>query len=359
MRAGLWSPAPLLGLLLAVGCGGERADGDLAGPSAPTRSWRQASVIGADGRSPPLTFVIPPATRSLAIVVRGDPGARYALGALAIGDQPDLIGLPASVGAPAQILAEAIDHRGGRVAGALRQTARQGLYTLIWPTTPTITPPPGPLTLVALADRPGPITVEVDAAPATDARRLHLALVSIGPAATGPDLDALVAPLTAILAGAGLELVIDRRLVLDQAAPPGLELQHEPSEVPSSAAAQLPGLLGRGPASPALPLFVVDGLPVGVAGLSLGTPGPPRADTYYSGVVVGRQDDPARLARVAAHELGHYLGLAHPEDRLASAARLDDGLDDTSPDQPNLMNGDSDQLSAAQAALLRRSPWLR
>src|SRR5690606_2596922 len=101
----------------------------------------------------------------------------------------------------------------------------------------------------------------------------------------------------------------------------GVELDkvYEPQEPPDSQSVRLAGevaaMTGEG-----LDLVLVDALPPGIGGWSLGIPGPPVTGTPYSAVVV-EDGPPDRVARVVAHELGHYLGLHHVVDRGRSGAR--------------------------------------
>ena len=102
--------------------------------------------------------------------------------------------------------------------------------------------------------------------------------------------------------------------------------------------------------------MIVDGLPAGVAGLSLGVPGPPIAESYYYGVVIGTASD-AILGRVVAHETAHFLGLQHVVNRGVSGKVYEDPIPDTSSTQPNLME-EGTTLTPGQAFVLSRSPLL-
>ena len=106
-----------------------------------------------------------------------------------------------------------------------------------------------------------------------------------------------------------------------------------------------------------LDVFFVEGLPSGVAGLSLGTPGPPTRGSYYFGVLVRGDFPAAELARVTAHEVAHFLALQHVQNRGISGRTYPDPLDDTTPGADNLMeNGTA--LTAGQAFALSRSALL-
>jgi hypothetical protein len=108
--------------------------------------------------------------------------------------------------------------------------------------------------------------------------------------------------------------------------------------------------------SSALKVFVVDALVPGVLGLSLGVPGPPEPSSVYHGVIVRRAPD-AALGRVLAHEVSHFLGLQHVENRGADGTTYPDPIPDTAPRKDNLME-DGVTLTAGQAFVLSRSPLL-
>jgi hypothetical protein len=112
-------------------------------------------------------------------------------------------------------------------------------------------------------------------------------------------------------------------------------------------------------ASDAPIVFLVERLPGTLLGVTLGTPAPREPRSPYGGVIVLDRTDRDDTARTAAHELGHLLGLQHPENRGASGTIFRDVLSDTSPDEDNLMNpGPGTRISPGQAFALSRSPLL-
>ena len=110
--------------------------------------------------------------------------------------------------------------------------------------------------------------------------------------------------------------------------------------------------------SDALDVFIVDSLPAGVGGLSLGTPGPPQRGGYYFGVLIRRSANDASLARVIAHEVCHFLALQHVSNTGVSGRRYPDPLDDTMVGQDNLME-DGAVITPDQTFALTRSALLQ
>jgi hypothetical protein len=321
----------------------------------PPRERRLERVeLAADGRSAAIAIDVPVGTRSLTLVVDGDDDALYGLASLVTADGVERIGLPdGSVG---PMLARAYrDERVGRLPG--RQSVRLGLFTHVYPARPGEALPAGRTVVRLASDRPGPVSLRALMPPDDGAARLPVALVTTraaaGAAADDPawlaDAAELLRPAVEVEVVEVIELPI---------GPIALTEVSEPQEPPDSESAALLAEARRVLGSDALAIVVVDDLPTGLGGWSLGTPGPPLPGTPYSGVVIERGGR-ARMARVAAHELAHYLGAAHVVDRGASGARYDDGLDDTEPGEGNLMDEAGDRLSPAQAFVLRRSALLR
>ena len=122
--------------------------------------------------------------------------------------------------------------------------------------------------------------------------------------------------------------------------------------------ARLPALVADRFTNDALDIFVVDSLPSGIGGLSLGTPGPPLRGSYYYGLIVRRSANDSQLAIVIAHETSHFLALQHVTNVGVSGMVYPDPLDDTQPGQSNLMQSGS-KLTPDQGFALSRSALLR
>jgi len=99
----------------------------------------------------------------------------------------------------------------------------------------------------------------------------------------------------------------------------------------------------------------------GLGGVSAGFPGQPSGQHDAMLLATWPVDDyPQDWAKVFAHESGHFLGLAHPQEPLPS---LEDNLSDTPPgDTDNLMHPNASAspasmaLTAQQAWVVRRHP---
>jgi hypothetical protein len=323
------------------------------------------------GVSPPLRVAVPERTRSLTVVVRGAPGALYALAELETADGLAQVGLPAGTDLPAAMREAYFGSRSGVMRGRLRQSVRLGLFTAVFPDRPGAALPAGDVVVrIATTDRSHPVAVDL-LLPEEDGGStlpVNVVLVSAGSAASpgraaapSPEALAFAAPLRAILAGGGVDLRIERVLSLSDAGLAAMTELSEPQEPPDGASARLALAGGALVDGDALNLFVIDVLPEGVGGWTLGTPGPPLPDTVYSGVIAARLDGRDRLARVLAHEIGHYLGLWHVEHTARSGALHRDPLDDTRSGAGNLMDEDGagTALSPDQRFALSRHPLLR
>jgi hypothetical protein len=304
---------------------------------------------------------VPEHTRSLAVVVSGDPTALYALAQLTTADGVEHVALP-DLDIAAAMRASYLDERSGEMPGSLSQMIRLGLFTHVFPERPGVELPSGDTELrVATTDRSRSVDIDILLPEESrDRERASILPVNIVTVSKNPLSDSFVAPLRSILAGGGIDLRVERTLSL--ASPPSAMTElSEPQESPASASARLALRGGSLIDNDALNLFIVDALPAGVGGWTLGTPGPPLPDTYYSGVIAARLDGGEELARVLAHELCHYLGLWHVQHAGSSGALHTDTLDDTEPGTGNLMDEDrpGTRLTPDQSFVASRHPLLR
>jgi hypothetical protein len=342
---------------LLLGCGSGSDDRDEADAAAPLRDVEFDLVVDASGLSEVATFTVPPATRSITIVVEGSAASLYALGALTTPDGTDLVALPD--GSPgAAMRASYEDEQIGQMPGALFQTIRLGTFTHVFPYRPGDAASAGDWSLRVASDGAGPVHVTVLLPEDDGARVLHLNVVVVSDQITLTDPPAFARPVQTIFASAGVDVVFDRIVTLTGSGLDAITDFSEPQEAPGSMAAMLPGLVAGELDGGALDVFLVESLPAGVGGLSLGTPGPPLRGSYYYGVAIVEAASDGGTARVLAHEVSHFLALQHVENLGVSGAIYPDPLDDTEPGQDNLM-ADGTTITADQAFALKRSALLQ
>ncbi len=338
----------VLGVFL-IGC----SDDEPAGP--PPREVVLETEVLADGLSPELAFEIPASSRSISVIIEGTPEGLYALGAFSLGDRVELVNLPA--GAPgAAMEASYVGEQIGQMAGDLFQSIRLGTFTHVYPYRPGQPVVEGTGRLRVAANRPGPVTVRLVMPEDDGARTLGLNLYIVSDTVTDPNTPELRAELARLFAQAEIDVAINSVMRLSGTALARITDFSEPQEAPSSQSAMLPGLV-TDHATTGLDIFYVESLPPGVGGLALGTPGPPVRGSYYFGVVVRGGLPPLELARITAHEAGHFLALQHVLNRGISGRTYPDPLDDTIPGADNLMEGGT-TLTAGQAFALSRSALL-
>lgn len=341
--------------LLAGACGDGPGDDGSADAAPPLREVTLNATVGSDGLSEEVAFEVPPSTRSMTVIVTGAPEGLYALGALGTPDGVDQVMLPGGDPGPGMAMAYDVEQI-GQMPGNLYQSIRLGTFTQVYPYRPGQSLTTGRATLRVASDTPGPVQVRVLMAPDDGARKLHLHVVVVSDVVTVAQPPTFLDEVQVLLAPAGIEVVVDRVLTLEGTALENITESTEPQEAPTSMSALLPGLVGGTLDGPALDLFIVESLPAGIGGLSLGTPGPPVRGGYYYGVLVRTSVNDAQAARVIAHEVCHFLALQHVQNVGVSGEIYPDPLDDTLPGQNNLMESGT-LLTPDQAFALQRS-WL-
>jgi hypothetical protein len=340
--------------LAAAACGGDDTSGDLdAAPSL--RTVVVDTQVDASGLSPDVAFTVPEGTRSVTVVAEGARASLYALGAFTFADGVDRVALPAGPPGPAMQTSYRTEQV-GQMPGNLFQSIRLGTFTHVYPYCPDQSVVAGNATLRIASDTPGPVRVTILMPPDDGARVLSLNVFVVSDTLPMPATDQFTTELSRILAQAGITVVVARQERISGSALAQITMSTEPQEAPDSQSAMLPPLVGPRDFG-GLDLFYVESLPTGIAGLSLGTPGPPLRGSYYFGVIWTSGLGSTQAARVVAHEASHFLALQHIENRGVSGATYPDPLDDTEPGQNNLME-DGTLLTPDQAFALSRSALL-
>jgi len=310
-----------------------------------------------NGISAALEFVIPEATRSVTVVATGDSDELYALASLEIAGT-ELVDIDLNAYHGTTMNERYFTEQTGQMPGNLFQVIRLGTATHVYPYAPGQAATPGKATLrVASTARNGTVDVTILLPEETDASTLHVNLVSVSDGTPSPLPSDFLPQWQSIFDQAGIEIVMDETVAVDDAAFARITDFSEPQEAPTSQSAQL-AVTGRELAmSDALTVYVVDALPTGVGGLSLGVPGPPLPGSYYYGVLVRNSSNASLLARVTAHEVSHFLALQHVTNRGVSGTDYPDPISDTEPGSGNLME-DGTTLTEGQVFALRRSALL-
>ncbi len=336
-------------VLAALGCGDDGID------QPPAREVMLEAVVGPDGLSGDVPFEIPAGTRSITIVVEGANDGLYALGAFAMGDGTELVHLPAGAPGPAMTMTYEQEQI-GQLAGDLYQSIRLGTFTHVYPYRPGQIVVEGDAYLRVASSRPGPVTVRILMPQDDGANTLPLNIFIVSDTLADPNTPELRGEVTRLFAQANINVTFNRVERITGTALERITDFSEPQEAPTSMSAMLPGLVADRTTT-GLDIFFVETLPSGVGGLALGTPGPPLRGSYYFGVVVRGGLPAVELARITAHEAGHFLALQHVQNRGVSGRTYPDPLDDTTPGADNLMEGGT-LLTPNQAFALSRSALL-
>jgi hypothetical protein len=336
-------------------CGGDPDPAPDASP--PPRFIVAELAVDETGFSAILDFEVPAATRSMTVVIEGADDALYGLGALRTSDAIEHVDL--DLGAPPGPAMQASynDEQIGHMPGDLYQSIRLGTFSHVYPYRPDQLLPAGATSLRVASDTAGPIRVTVLLPEDDGAATLHLNVIAVSEDLELPADPPFVDEVATLFAQADIAVVVDEVLSLSGTGLSTITDFSEPQESPGSMSAMLPSLVEDRLDGGALDVFIVDGLPFNVGGLSLGTPGPPIRGSYYYGIAVRYYPDVVGLGRVVAHEVAHFLALQHIQNTGISGAIYPDPLDDTTPGNDNLMD-DGTTLTADQAFSLSRSALL-
>ena len=336
-------------------CGDGSTTADSAGPA---RRVEVTVDVAANGFSEPLELTVPDGTRSITIIATGASDAVYALGSFQTPDGQEHVGIDLQT-APGSAMRASYDvEQIGQMPGALYQTIRLGTFTHIYPYRPGQTVAAGRASLRIASDKPGPVKVTVLMPEDDGGKTLHVNLVAVSETLTFAQPPSFLDELQTLFAQAGITIVVDNAIELRATGLSAITESTEPQESPVSMSARLPALVANRFTNDALDIFVVDSLPSGIGGLSLGTPGPPLRGSYYYGLIVRRSANDSQLAIVIAHETSHFLALQHVTNVGVSGMVYPDPLDDTQPAQSNLMQSGS-KLTPDQGFALSRSALLR
>ena len=342
-------------VVATIACGGSPAPVD----SGPVPREVAADLdVTAGGFSEPFEFVVPEGTRSITIVATGAADGLYALGSLHTADGKERVGVDLGTPPGTAMRASYDTEQIGQMPGALFQTIRLGTFTHVFPYRPDQIVAAGTTSFRIASDKAGPVHVTATMPADDGGKTLHVNLVAVSETLTFGQPPSFLDELQALFAQVGITVVVDNAIELRATGLSAITQSTEPQEAPDSMSARLPALVADRFTNDALDIFVVDSLPAGIGGLSLGTPGPPLRGSYYYGLIVRRTGNDSQLAIVIAHETSHFLALQHVTNVGVSGAVYPDPLDDTLPGQSNLMQSGS-TLTPDQGFALSRSALLR
>lgn len=315
--------------------------------------WGCHAPVSNSGAS--LRYEIPPHTRSLTIVLTGAPDALYALASFKIRGR-ELVGISKD-----ELVVDMRDSyfdAGSAVPkGGLLQQSRLGTYTFVYPYAPGQPQLDGPVELeIATTSPQAPVSVHALMPRHDGSRVLHMNLFVVSESAQLEAPPAFLTEAQAILDQAGIRIEVDSLHTLRGTGLSCIETITDPWEGPTGPLARLAALGMTQARNDALNVYIVDKLPRGTDGVSLGAPGPPIPRSTYFGVVL--RNDPAALGWTFAHEVAHFLGLRHIRTVTPSGRILTDQIDDTEPAGDNLMERGM-KLSPGQIEILLRSALLQ
>lgn len=336
---------------------------------------QRSGTLGADGKSEPLAFVLPPDAVGVVVQARGDPKVSYVISDVTDGTQQLVHGPAAKKGGFTD--AFEVDREERQSPNRAELGERAGSASVLLPNNPKVQLRPGKGWQVRVqgfryeggkylpANGPVKLDVIIKRAPkAPTAGRLNLHLFFNGSGgytrATARDskvIANMLAKLSETYKKAGIEI---GQVTFD-------DLPSMPS-APKSVA-EMEQSFAANPYPDGVGVYFTDQV-LGsrlIAGAAGGLPGPAVAPGVpRSGVLISTSDvrvnhEPqaggAALGTTLSHELAHYLGLFHTRDDFMN---MDDPLPDTQDAPDNVMFrtdvGADAAFSPQQAAVLLRHP---
>lgn len=345
-------------VLVFSGCAGDV-------PSMEARRQRFVVTTGADGWSEPMEISIPEGSRAVHFAVRGEPETAIGLGELVPPGGTDLVRWPRDV--TMESLRSTVQTNEGYAFQGIDfgegfyQVVFLEAFALTWPYAPGMSPPAGEYRVRFVTSRPNQRLVVRVIAPEEDetARYLHVAVHNYS-GRPRAEIDALVEGATAILAGQGVNVVVDSyeedsdSEFRDATCPDGTTFGCRFE----SLANPLRALWRRSSATIAVHLVVSERRAGGGNQTSNGVPVVSDGCTWGAATSMDSSGFNPYGATELAHEWGHTLGLHHPD---LTGMGLEDPIPDTAARGPNLMSGVGDfseTLTPGQREVAYRSPLL-
>lgn len=218
-----------------------------------------------------LRYEIPPHTRSLTIVLTGVPDALYALASFKIRGR-ELVGISKEE-LVVDIRDSYFDAGSAVPKGGLLQQSRLGTYTFVYPYAPGQPELDGPVELeIATTNPQAPVSVHALMPRHDGSRMLHVNLFAVSESAQLEAPPAFLAEVQAILGQAGIRIKVDSLHTLRDTELSCIDTHTSPWEGPTGALARLAALGAARVRNHALNVYIVDKLPRGTDGVSLGAP---------------------------------------------------------------------------------------
>lgn len=315
-------------------------------PEAP-RQIEATLSVGSEGSTEPLTFMVPPGTRSVAVTAVGAASSVIGVSELTLADGVDRVGISRI---PPPLLENIATQHVRLLPGDVFQEAGVGVHAFVYPNEPVDGALPAGEATLGLVSTGRSVDVTVSLSPVSEDLVLPLDVFVIDDDLTLDSGSAALDRASELLGQAGITIRWETVSALEADEP---QIGIDGVVAVDGPVADLVGAASA-MGSDALDVFVLSRLPV--SGLSPRIPGPATPSPLRA-VLVKSTQRPSDLGRVIAHEVAHYLGLHHLELYTDENRAISDPIPDTSPGGNNLMSGGT-ILTEGQIDVLRRSPLL-